>query len=277
MYVELLGPFQAGVGETSIVPTAGKPRNLLALFALNPGILVTNLVITEELWAGHPPRRATSAIHAYVMRLRHALASALPCHGRGRPDAKEILQTVPGGYVLRPGECFASDAADFRRLVDLGNRRGEAGDRDEAARLLHAALGLWRGPALADLQPGPVLEREILALEERRRTATERRIALDLELGRHHLVLDELTELTARNRTHEYLHALHMVALQRSGRRTSAIELFERLRRDMEKGLGTEPAAWINQLRLTVLDADANLDNPLPKEIPPVYGDRPAR
>ncbi|MGW7594626.1 AfsR/SARP family transcriptional regulator, partial [Streptomyces rubiginosohelvolus] len=58
MDIEVLGGFAARLGRTRIVPTAPKPRQVLALLALNAGRLVPAALLVEELWGAHPPRSA---------------------------------------------------------------------------------------------------------------------------------------------------------------------------------------------------------------------------
>ena len=78
-----------------------------------------------------------------VVRLRRALE---PSDG---PDAPR-LRPVSGGYVLAvaPGEL---DAELFAERMRDGRRALADGDPAHATGLLVQALGLWRGPALADV------------------------------------------------------------------------------------------------------------------------------
>lgn len=56
---------------------------------------------------------------------------------------------------------------------------------------------------LADVPPGPVLEPEVLRLEERRATAVKLWIEADLRGGRHLEVIPELWWLTRRYSFHQ--------------------------------------------------------------------------
>ena len=60
------------------------------------------------------------------------------------------------GYLLRvaPGDL---DIQEFESLVAEGRAALAAGDAERAAALLGEALGLWRGPLLADVPPSPLL------------------------------------------------------------------------------------------------------------------------
>src|SRR4051794_12861405 len=50
MEIQVLGPLCAAVNGDSIVPTAGKPRQVLALLALYPGRVVPVSTLMEEIW-----------------------------------------------------------------------------------------------------------------------------------------------------------------------------------------------------------------------------------
>ena len=84
------------------------------------------------------------------------------------------------GYVLR----LDSDQLDVRRFERLVEEAAAA-EPAAAAGLLREALGLWRGPALADLAFEPFAQAAIARLEDLRLLAVERRIDADLALGQH--------------------------------------------------------------------------------------------
>ena len=58
--VGILGPLEVAFHGTEIVPTARKPRSLLALLVVNAGRIVTVGTINEELWDDDPPRSAAT-------------------------------------------------------------------------------------------------------------------------------------------------------------------------------------------------------------------------
>jgi hypothetical protein len=61
----------------------------------------------------------------------------------------------------------------------------EDGDAERAAELLRDAIGLWRGRPLADVGYESFAQPAIGRLEEIRLAAVERRIDVELALGRH--------------------------------------------------------------------------------------------
>ncbi|MFF7357278.1 MULTISPECIES: AfsR/SARP family transcriptional regulator [Streptomyces] len=266
MDIEVLGGFAARLGSTRIVPTAPKPRQVLALLALNAGQPVPAAVLVEELWGARPPRSARTTLQTYVLRLRELIDSALPgAAGAPRRTAKQVLVTLPGGYLLETG-AGTLDFREFDRLSAEGYRAMEAGDHTGAARLLHAALALWTGPAFVDIQPGRHLEVQARRLEEARLCALDRRIEVDLLLGRHRELLPELTVLVERYHLHESLYRQFMLALYRAGRPGEALRVYQRLRGTLVRELGLEPSAPVQRLQQSILKASLEVSQEFQRE-----------
>jgi SARP family transcriptional regulator, regulator of embCAB operon len=228
MDIEVLGALSVRENGVSIVPTAPKPRQVLALLALQADQVVPVTSLVEELWGSRPPRSARTTLQTYVLQLRELLAEALAQGENERCSPKDILATVPGGYRLdtRSGSI---DFREFERQAGAGYRAMDAEDYPGAARRLAEALSLWAGPALTDVQAGSRIDMEVKRLEEARLCVLDQRIEADLRLGRHRELLPELTVLVNQYRMHESLHGQFMLALHRSGRATS-IERWSRLR-----------------------------------------------
>ena len=254
--ISVLGPMEISIGGVSVVPTARKTRSLLALLAVNSGRIMTTSRIREELWAEDPPRSASTTLQTYVMQLRNAFAAA----AAGQPDnGRQLLETCGNGYLLNTGRG-RSDLVEFDRQVAAGNRKVEDGDLFAASNLIRGALDMWRGPALVDVHRGSVLDAEVVRLEQRRRSVQERRIQIDLSVGRHYDVVDELAQLAFDDRTDEGVHGHLMLALYRCGRRAHALRTFHQLRDAMLDELGLEPSPRLQRLQRAVLEADADLD-----------------
>jgi DNA-binding SARP family transcriptional activator len=257
--IKVLGPLEVSVGGVSIVPTASKPSQLLALLALNAGHVVTLTALTNEIWEYEPPRSGVPTLHTYILKLRRKLQDALA--GEGTVTSKEILITRRSGYLLNlePG---AVDAVRYDRLSAIGRQAVNEGDHERASRTLGEALRLWRGSALADVPTGPQLAIEAMRLEENRLGDLHLRIEADLRLGRHHQLLGELATLCARHPLLENFCAQHMVALYRSGRQSQALEAFRRLRSCMVDQLGVEPSPRVRQLHHGILQGQTMIDDP---------------
>jgi DNA-binding SARP family transcriptional activator len=257
MTAQVLGPLSAEVNGASIVPTASKPRQILSLFALNPGRVIPVPTLMQELWGTMPPPSAAATLQTYILHLRRQLDAAIGDDGPGA--AKGVLTTRHGGYLLQvPAESV--DVHQYQNMVAEGHLAFEAGNDERAAQVFRQALALWSGPALVDVRHGPVLEIEVMRLEESRLNTVERRIDADLRLGRHSELVAELTELTARYPQHERLHSQAMIALYRAGRQASALEIYRKLRIRMIEGLGVEPSLKVQRLHQAILALDPRLD-----------------
>jgi DNA-binding SARP family transcriptional activator len=255
--IQVLGPLSAEVNGGSIVPSAAKPRQILSLLALQPGRVLPVPTLMEEIWGSRPPQSALTTLQTYILQLRRRLGMAMGPTAPG--GAKEVLVTRHGGYLLQiPAERV--DVFVYERLVREGQAAFEAGDDELAATRFREALDLWHGPALVDVRVGPILEIEVVRLEESRLVTVERRIDADLRLGRHAELVAELTELTARHPQHEGLHSQAMVALYRSGRQASALEVYRRLRVRLIEELGVEPSPQLQRLHQAMLAVDPQLD-----------------
>lgn len=257
MDIKLLGPLSAHLGGVSIVPSAGKPRQILALLAGCAGQVLPVPTLMEEIWGADMPRSASTTLQTYILQLRRKLTEALG------PDAdrtaKDILATEYGGYTLR----VAPESVDVHAYDQLVSRSRTAADRGDAAAvadLCQQALALWRGPALVDVKVGPMLEVELVRLEESRLATLERRIDAELALGRHSALVAELRALIARHPLHEGLHAQCMLALHRSGRRGQALDVFQDLRNHLVDELGVDPSDRLQRLHRAVLNGDPALD-----------------
>ncbi|MFE9292081.1 BTAD domain-containing putative transcriptional regulator [Streptomyces olivaceus] len=235
MRYKILGVAQTEDHGTVVTPGGPRLRALLAALALRPGQVVTPDTLIDEVWADAPPQDAPGALQALVGRLR-------------RTVGKDAVASAPGGYRL----AATRDDVDlyvFERLVRHGTDALDRGDAETAARHLDEALGLWRGPALADLA-GHAARPEALHLE-----ATRARVEAGLRLGDAHDAVPRLYELTAAHPYDEPLRALLIRALRAAGRDADALAAYEDTRRTLAEGLGTEPGPALRSLHAELLAA----------------------
>lgn len=254
--INVLGTLEATVGGASIVPTAGKARQILALLALEAGQVVPVPVLIEELWGTRPPRSAHTTLQTYILRLRRLIADGLRSD---EATAKDLLVTRCGGYLLnvRRGDV---DVHTYEQLAAAGARETELGDLESASSLLRSALDVWRGPVLVDVQAGMRLGIEVIRLQESKLGVLELCIDADLRLGRHCTVLSELATLNASYPMHENLCAQFMIALYRSGQQWRALDAYTRLRDTLVGELGVEPSPRLQLLQRAILRSEPSLD-----------------
>lgn len=268
MEVKVLGPLDAQVNGRSIVPTAAKPRQILALLALEAGQVVTVPALIEELWGMQPPRSALTTLQTYILHLRRLIDAALATDApRAAGAAKDLLVTRCGGYLLNingggDGSIVngSVDVQTYEHLAAAGARAIEVADDESASRLLRGALDVWRGQVLVDVQAGMRLGIEVIRLEESKLGVLELCIDAELRLGRHYTLLSELAVLNASHPMNENLCAQFMVALYRSGRQWRALDVYKRLRDTLVGELGVEPSARLQNLQRAILGSDPMLD-----------------
>ncbi len=259
MQICVLGPLAvrtgSGVSAATVDVGGARLRTLLILLALDPGRLVPAQRLIAGLWAGDPPTAATGALQALVSRLRRTVP--------GLP-----VEFQAAGYrVALPAEAI--DAVCFERLVAEGREALRSGEDVRAAKILRAAIELWRGPPLADVADAPFARAVIARLEERRLAAVEGRIEADLRLGGGAELVPELAELAAAHPLRESVAASLMRALCAAGRPGAALDAYEGLRRRLADEFGADPSGELRELHASVLGGagtprSAPLDPALP-------------
>jgi len=222
----------------------GKPRALLVRLALEPGRVVPDDALVDALWH-EPPASAHKVVQVYVSQLRKALGA-------------DAIETRAPGYVLR-AEAGETDLGRFEQLAEEARGAREPARRAE---LLREALGLWRGPALAEFRQEPFAEAAARRLGELRLHALEERIDAELELGAHASVVPELEALVAEEPLRERPRAQLMLALYRSGRQAEALDRYREGRRLLVEDLGIEPGPALQDLERAILRQDAALAQP---------------
>ncbi|MFC4856985.1 AfsR/SARP family transcriptional regulator [Actinophytocola glycyrrhizae] len=257
--INVLGTFEATIDGVSIVPTAAKPRHLLAVLSLNVGRVVTAGALIEELWGDGAPRSAHSTLQTYVMQLRKVIADAMP--DADKLACRRVLETRQTGYVLRLDQDVL-DVDRYLRRAAAGRTAGTAGDYEAAERLLRQALSVWRGPLLVDVSIGPHLEIEATRLSESRLVDLALRMDADLYLGRHHQLLGDLAALCARHPHMENFRAQYMLALYRCGRPGQALEVYHEMWTTIRDQFGVDPSPRLRMLHQAMLAGDPAIEDP---------------
>ena len=157
---------------------------------------------------------------------------------RGRAD---VVESRPAGYRLAvdPGQV---DAVGFERLVAGARAESEPAARAETSA---SALGLWRGPALAEVATASFAAAPTARLEGLRVEAVEERIEADMALGHAARLVPELEELTAPHPLRERLRGQLMRALYAAGRQAEALAVYEDARRTLaDSSAPTRRPSW---------------------------------
>jgi predicted ATPase/DNA-binding SARP family transcriptional activator len=256
MRIGVLGPLEVSDAAGRPVRVGGhRVRALVILLALDAGRVVPARALIDRLWPAEQPADAANALQSLVSRLRVALRQA------GVPEG--VVESSPVGYRLAvPPE--AVDAAAFESQARAGSQALARGDAREAAILLRAALGQWRGSALTDVAGEEFAFAPAARLTELRAAATLDRIEADLALGAADATITgELRELTAADHLAERPAALLMRALAATGRQSEALTVYQRTREHLAEHLGVDPSLRLEQAYLAILRQE------IPQAAPP--------
>ncbi|MFD7965134.1 BTAD domain-containing putative transcriptional regulator [Streptomyces zaomyceticus] len=251
----ILGTTEAlGAGGTPLPLGGARLRALLAALALRGGRAASVTELADDVYGDDPPQDAPAALQALVGRLRRTLG-------------REAVASTPGpGYrlVATPEDI---DLYVFEHRVREAGTRLDSGDPDTAAALLREALGLFRGPALADL-PDPAGVRP----EAQRLAALRQRVEADLRRGATDGLVPELTELTTTYPYDEAFRAHLIRALRAEGRHADALSAYESARRTLADALGADPGPELTALHRELLTAPAPAPTPAPNSTAPRTG-----
>src|SRR5215218_5289943 len=165
----ILGPLEVTRGGTALALGGPRQKAVLACLLVHANEVVPIDALADGVWEGRPPDSATGTIRTYVSHLRRGVEAG-PAGGDGH-----ALLTTPPGYRLRvePGQL---DSDEFERLLEQARRARADGAPELALGHLNQALGLWRGPALADFAAESFAHAEAARLDGRRLAAVEERI-----------------------------------------------------------------------------------------------------
>ncbi|MEX0171796.1 ATP-binding protein [Streptomyces sp. LMG1-1-1.1] len=247
----ILGTTEALRPDGTSLPLGGaRLRALLAALALRGGRAASVGELADDVYGDDPPLDTPAALQALVGRLRRVLG-------------REAVASTPGpGYrlVAAPGDV---DLYVFEGRVRDAGARLDAGDPEAAAGLLREALGLFRGPALADL-PDPAGVRP----EAQRLAALRQRVEADLRRGATDGLVPELSELTTTYPYDEAFRAHLIRALRAEGRHADALAAYESARRTLADALGADPGPELAALHHELLAGTT----PTPPPTPPRTG-----
>ncbi len=228
-----------------------KARALLAHLLVHRGQQVSVARLIDDLWGAALPANPANTLQGKVSQLRRVLDAAEP-GGRG------LVVYRQGGYLLR----IDTDAVDADQFQALTERARRAADPKTKVALMADALALWRGDALADFAGDDFARSTIMRLEEARLVVIEEQAAARLELGEHHLLAGELSDLVAQHPLRARLREVHMRALYRAGRQGEALDSYQQLRSRLVDEQGLDPSPDLAALQQAILRRDPELQAP---------------
>lgn len=247
MRVNILGAPEL-IGVDRPVPVSPQLWCVLLSLVLTPGIPIQLETLVDRLWPDDPSAKARPTARSYLRRVERLLSEAAGCEIHAVRRGRGYALDIPWQDV---------DLHLFRDLRKQAEARADRGELAEAVTLMRQAQSLWRGEALVGL-PGEWIGGMRARFNEELRRMLGRRIELELALGRHAELLDELAELTARYRTDDMFTEQRMLALFRSGRHADALHVHQEMKdRLAEEGLELSPR--LEKLYVRILRHDSGL------------------
>jgi DNA-binding SARP family transcriptional activator/tetratricopeptide (TPR) repeat protein len=267
--INLLGDLTASFDGSPLDLGGRRQRAVLAVLLLAEGEIVPADRIAESVWSGRAPADTAGALQAYVSHLRRRLQPG----SAARTRSGVIVSEGPGYAVRLPRE--AVDAWLFEQLLQ---QAGTEAEPRRVAAVLEEALGLWRGPALAEYADEPWAEAGITRLAELRTVARERLLAARLDLGEAAVLVPDLEAMVAEDPLREERWRLLALALYRAQRQADALAALRRARTTLSDELGVDPGPALRELEAQVLEQSPTLLVPRPRaEAPRAAARAPVR
>lgn len=227
--LSLLGPFSLSYPAGQVLEVASrKNRMLLAMLALAPARRISRDMLAGILWSEKSEEQARSSLRQALAVLRKDL--------KGQDGA--FFAGLDGTIALHP-DRVAIDTELFLKDLELATHES-----------LERAIGLWRGPFLADITaPEPELEKW---LSEQREffnnghiAAMDRLVPLLDGAAR----IDMARRLVQADNLRETSHRQLMAAYYAAGERSQALRHYDKVRNLLWEELGVEPSPEIENLR----------------------------
>ena len=245
--VRLLGGFEVRLQDRVVQNfESQKVRGLFAYLVCHRRQALTRERLATLLWSERPEEAARRNLRQALHNLRSVFASF------GDPD--EIFLVSPTDLRIHPALDCWTDTEHF----DLAAQRGFRAEGPDPYQLSTAAR-LYSGDFLAGflVKDSPSFEEWIVAEQERLRgLAVEAYgvlIEYYLERGESHLGIQHARRLLAIDPLSEEAHRQMMKLCALSGRRTSALAQYEKLRNLLQAELAVEPVEETTELYRSIL------------------------
>ncbi|MEU6715811.1 BTAD domain-containing putative transcriptional regulator [Nonomuraea sp. NPDC046802] len=231
----MLGHLEITKEDAPVIVTAPKQRIALTALLLQANQLVTRDALVEHIWESRLPSDVYGSLHTHMSRLRQALG-----------DGDTLITSRDSGYCVLAGPDTL-DVLRFRHLTALADEARKRGDTARESRLLREALALWRGPALAGIDSGPLQRDVVPVLERERLRAQERWFEVEIGRGRPAEVIANLEAAVRAHPTHESFWAQLIVAHSQAGRPAEARAAYRAARSLLSAELGADPGPEIQE------------------------------
>ena len=237
---QILGPVRLFTrGRNADLGSSAKVRGLLGILLLHADSAVPVDMIVDRLWDAsdeiengrQPPDNPRKTLQSYVSKLRLRLKNAsVPAH----------IRTEHGSYRIEIDPSLV-DLHRFRQLTDEGRAAARRSDHAGAVTAFQAAVDLWHGRPLADIQSSwstrygdDLVEHDLLPAH---RGLLEAHAAL----GHHDEVLVRLRPLLMTHETNDDLIGLRMRALAVVDGVASVVTCFRDYTQKLRDMVDTEP------------------------------------
>ncbi|WP_405489903.1 BTAD domain-containing putative transcriptional regulator [Nocardia sp. NBC_00511] len=255
--LRVLGPLQLSIDGREAVLGTPMQRAALGRLVVAHGQAVSTERLIEDLWAGHPPPKATAVLQVHIHNLRRLFEPNRP-----RRAPSQFIVSESSGYALKIAENavdawqFEHQLRTYRELVSNPEIPTPAAERNT---LLEAILGHWHGPALEAFTDADWAGAEADRLTDLYLTAVELKAQTQLELGRSGDVVLELRQLFEEHPGREGIVRLLALAQYRLGQQLEALTTIRRSREFLGGEFGIDPAPALRQLEIAILNHSADL------------------
>ncbi|MCL1599020.1 MAG: winged helix-turn-helix domain-containing protein, partial [Actinomycetia bacterium] len=250
--LRFLGPLELVVDGSLVALGGPKQRALLAYLVLRAGEPIPIETLVEAVWGDDAPDGAVRSLRTYTSNLRRLLGPGIDMKGG------------QGAYSITM-RSIETDIERFRRGVA---EAADSGEPHETRQILEAALSLWRGPFLVDVDR-PWVRQESSILDAEHRGALARWAEAVIDDGEPEAVIPRMDHMVLESPLDERLNGLLMRALYASGRQADALDVYRSLRTSLVEELGVEPGPELMRLEEQILLHDQSVVETVPRWLLP--------
>jgi DNA-binding SARP family transcriptional activator len=255
MQFQLLGPLEVVDNGRPLAVNGSRQRAALGFLLLHVNCVVATSRLLKALWPHSMPNTGRKMLQNAISGLR-GIISPSECDS----DSPVLLTHAPGYLLRAPSNCV--DLNRFHTMVHNGRADMTAGSWQRAARTLHDALALWRGPVLADLVELGMDWTELTAVRNARLAALEDYVEAEFACGRYSEVTNKLETWVGAEPLRERLCGQLMRAHYHCGRQADALSVYRRTRMRLIEELGLDPGRELQELERAILNQELVLKPP---------------